>query len=93
MNTYEGQSKFSLTRGGCMVRKKRKKEILKGKHGRGPPGSRLQISKPIEKRQGNMLVKENYVPYQWFSCPSSGILFVSENPALSYKDGISSLFP
>jgi hypothetical protein len=29
-----------------MVRKKRKKEILKGKHGRGPPGSnQLYISK------------------------------------------------
>jgi hypothetical protein len=77
-----------------MVRKKRKKEILKGKHGRGPPGSnQLQISKPIEKRQGNMLVKENYIPYQWFSCPSSGILFVSEDPALSYKEGISNSFP
>jgi hypothetical protein len=94
MNTYEGQSKFSLTGGGCMVRKKRKKEILKGKHGRGPPDSkRLQISKSIKKRQGNMLVKENYMPYQCFICPSSGILFVSENPALSYEEGISNSFP
>ena len=39
MNTYGGQSKFSLRRGGSMVRKKREKEILKGKHGRGPPGN------------------------------------------------------
>ena len=60
MNTYERQSKFSLARGGCMVRKKREKEILKGRHGRGPPDSnQLQISKPIEKKQGNMLVKEH----------------------------------
>jgi hypothetical protein len=43
-----------------MVRKKREKEILKGKHGRGPPDrNQLQISKPIEKTQGNVLVKEH----------------------------------
>jgi hypothetical protein len=30
-----------------MVREKREKEILKGKHGRGPPDTnQLQISKP-----------------------------------------------
>jgi hypothetical protein len=76
-----------------MVRNKREKEILKGKHGRGPPGSRRQKSKSIEKRQGNMLVIENYIPHQWFSCPSSAILFVFESLALSYKEGIPSLFP